>query len=199
VRRLVQVQVVDLGDVPAGTFGITKHLGMSRPVAEDPVLPVLRVMMGRHMVWARPGGAWNSPLPGASDEHFAVDADSGEKRRWRECADVLYGTRPLPLDAACARLRAMAADHPGSRLTAVPLEDGGWAVASGPNGCRIVLRRHAGRPDPARVDWSLLPSCLHGWLVTGNSLRELPSVDVPHGRSFIPAVHRSRVARPDGS
>lgn len=201
MRHLVEVLVVDLDErSESSQCDIDEQPEKWRPVSEETTTPLLGVVLGRQIVWARAGsaGEWRSaPRHGASDEHFAVDADSCKKHRWLECADVLYGIKPLPLNTAVERLRFMTTHYPGCRLAAVPVEGCGWAVASGPDLFRIVLRFPAGPPNPACADWPLLPSYLHGWLATGHALRELPPVSVTHLQSPAPEVHRTGGARPD--
>ncbi|MFJ6211873.1 hypothetical protein ACIQGZ_00800 [Streptomyces sp. NPDC092296] len=103
------------------------------------------------------------------DEHLAVDLDRCRERRWLDCADVLQGSRPCPAADAACRLAEITAAHPGCGLAAVPLVGGGWAAVGGAD------RRVVTLPCRTPPQWSLLPSCLHGWLVAGGSLRELVS------------------------
>ncbi|MFI8067451.1 hypothetical protein ACIF85_01490 [Streptomyces sp. NPDC086033] len=57
---------------------------------------------------------------------LAVSLDGGAAEVWRECADVLYGTRPLPV-AAALRLSALTlCRYPGAVLVLVPGLDGGF-------------------------------------------------------------------------
>lgn len=197
MRSFVQVQVVDLDELPQVNPCSTKDLlEASRSVPEETAPKLLGVVLGRQLVWACTGAWRPSPGYGKGDEHFAVDVDACKDRRWRECADVLYGIRPLPLDVALESLESVATQYPGCQLAAVPVDSGGWAVATGPDHYRVVLKLPAGRPDPVRADRSLLPSCLHGWLTAGHSLRELPSVDVTQRWSPAPSMHRTRADRP---
>lgn len=53
----------------------------------------------------------------------ALDGDVEEV--WRECADVLYGTRPLPLTAALRLSALVLRRYPGAVLVLVPRPDGG--------------------------------------------------------------------------
>lgn len=203
MRGVVQVRVVDLDDLPrTSRYSVDELLDMWQRSLEGST-SVLGMVLGRQMVWAHtgsPDALRSSRQCGMPDEHFAVDIDSGEKLIWRDCADVLYGIRPLTLDAAVENLRSLTADHPGCRLAAVPVDSGGWVVACGPDRFRVMVKRPAGRPEPDRTNWSLLPSCLHGWLATGHSLRELPSARATtHGVCPAPVILRMSGDRPDMS
>lgn len=101
------------------------------------------------------------------DEHFAVDADVCRERPWLDCADVLYASRPRSAARAERWLTSTVSVHRGCRLAAVPLLHGGWAALV--SGDRRVAVLSAG----VRGEPSLLPSCLHGWLVSGGSPPEL--------------------------
>ncbi|MFE3599620.1 hypothetical protein [Streptomyces sp. NPDC059142] len=119
---------------------------------------------------ARAAAGWCAP---PLDEHLAVDADACRDPRRLECADVLQTGRARPADGALRWLAEIRAAHPGARLVAAPLPGGGW-VAAGADGDRCaVLPPRGTDPRRTRPGWSLVPSCLHGWLVAGHSLREL--------------------------
>ncbi|MFD5748487.1 hypothetical protein [Streptomyces sp. NPDC127033] len=134
---------------------------------------------------AGPEGSCAPPL----DEHLAVDADACRDPGRLECADVLQTGRTRPVADALRWLAETRAAHPGARLVAAPLPGGGWAVAGDdgdrdgvllPSGVfvpygifpsyRTPSGTLSGRTHPR---WSLVPSCLHGWLVAGHTLREL--------------------------
>ncbi|MFE3828392.1 hypothetical protein [Streptomyces sp. NPDC059092] len=107
------------------------------------------------------------------DEHLAVDADACRDPRRLECADVLQTGRSRPLAGALRWLAETRAAHPGARLIAAPLSGGGWMAAGGDGERCVVLLPYGTASRPAPPRWSLVPSCLHGWLVAGHSLREL--------------------------
>ncbi|MFI6703827.1 hypothetical protein ACIBJC_33655 [Streptomyces sp. NPDC050509] len=120
---------------------------------------------------ARAAERWCAP---PLDEHLAVDADVCRDPRRLECADVLQTGRSRPVTGALRWLAETRAAHPGARLVAAALPDGGWVAAGGEDGDRGAVFLPYGttaRGTPPR--WSLVPSCLHGWLVAGHSLREL--------------------------
>lgn len=61
---------------------------------------------------------------------LAVSLDGGVAEVWRECADVLYGTRPLPV-AAALRLSALTlCRYPGAVLVLVPRLGGGFLAVA---------------------------------------------------------------------
>ncbi|MGC0328397.1 hypothetical protein RKD23_001387 [Streptomyces sp. SAI-170] len=107
-----------------------------------------------------------------TDEHLAVDAEACAEPWWSACADVLYGRHPRPLAVAARWLSALMAAHPGCRVGAVPLADGGWAVTDR-SGLLLLRGVPADRP--------LLVSCLHGWLTAGRRLRDIEDVRVAGG------------------
>ncbi|GLF97072.1 hypothetical protein [Streptomyces yaizuensis] len=107
------------------------------------------------------------PRGGPLDEHLAVDADRCRDRWALDCADVLLAAHPRPPAAALRILAELRAAHPGCRLTAAALTGGGWAVAGGPDPRVVTL------PCPKNPRRSLLPSCLHAWLVAGGTLGEV--------------------------
>jgi hypothetical protein len=116
-----------------------------------------------------------SATPGAAqpgehrvlDEHFVVDADIHEAQRWRQLADVLYGSRARSAAEASRWLLAVTSAHDTCRIAAVPLVRGGWAVLdTAERQVTVVPVTTAHRP------W-LLPSCLLGWLTSGGTLQEL--------------------------
>ncbi|MET9555571.1 hypothetical protein [Streptomyces sp. NPDC006645] len=111
------------------------------------------------------------------DEHFVVDVDTCGDGRLLDCADVLQGSRAAHSVAdAMRRLTDLTSAHPAYGIAAIPLADvagtGGWAVAGGGPARASVLVPYG--PYPASGERSLLPSCLHAWLVAGRSLREWP-------------------------
>ncbi|MET4924382.1 hypothetical protein P3L51_18830 [Streptomyces sp. PSRA5] len=118
-----------------------------------------------------------SRVHGASviDEHFVVDVDACRDGRLLDCADVLQGSRARPVADALRRLTDLTSAHPARGIAAIPLagagRTSGWAVAGGSDRAVVLV---PGGPDPASGARSLLPSCLHAWLVAGRSLREWP-------------------------
>ncbi|WP_405792934.1 hypothetical protein [Streptomyces sp. NBC_01506] len=130
------------------------------------------------------------------DEHLAVDVDLCRDSRLLDCADVLQGSRAHSAADALRRLRHLTSVHPACGIAAVPLAEagtgtgadadagagagaGGWAVAGGPD--RAVVLVPYG-PYAAPGERSLLPSCMHAWLVAGCSLREWPHArEAPSG------------------
>ncbi|WP_411143339.1 hypothetical protein [Streptomyces sp. x-80] len=118
-----------------------------------------------------------APPPDDIDEHFAVDAESGAADRWLDCADVLHGHRPRPERAALRWAENVLTRRTGCRLAALPLPDGGWAVAER-TGSRLLLPTTApGRPLTP-MECSLVASCLHGLLVAGDVEEALLSLTV---------------------
>ncbi|MDH6438601.1 hypothetical protein M2158_007142 [Streptomyces sp. SAI-144] len=57
---------------------------------------------------------------------LAVSLDGGVAEVWRECADVLYGTRPLPVAAALRLSTLTLCRYPGAVLVLVPRLGGGF-------------------------------------------------------------------------
>ncbi|MGQ4487145.1 hypothetical protein ACN6LM_004172 [Streptomyces sp. SAS_281] len=110
------------------------------------------------------------------DEHLVVDVDACADASLLECGDVLQGSRASSVAVALRRVADLVAAHPACGVAAVPLGGGlsGWVVAGGPDRCAILV------PSRARssAEQSLLPSCLHAWLVAGRSLREWPGARV---------------------
>jgi hypothetical protein len=117
------------------------------------------------------------------DEHLVVDVDACRNGSLLDCADVLQGSRAHSVVDARHRLAQLTSAHPACGIAAVPLAGAGgggasgWAVAGGSDRS-VVLVRYGGpyRPYKASAEQSLLPSCLHAWLVAGRSLREWPYV-----------------------
>lgn len=62
-------------------------------------------------------------------EPVAVDADSGASEAWRQCADVLYGSRPRPAEAAHAWSGELLRRYPGCLLAAASRTGGGCTLA----------------------------------------------------------------------
>ncbi len=151
---------------------VTVELIPTRPTARcggprhRPVPAALRARGGRlsrpYVLPVPAGGA--RPVPfGPLDEHLAVDVDRCREPWALACADVLYAGCPRPAGAALGLLIALRAAHPGCPLAAVPLVGGVWAAAAGSEGRVLTLPC---QEDPRD---SLLPSCLHAWLVAGGS------------------------------
>ncbi|MDV9191673.1 hypothetical protein R6L23_26270 [Streptomyces sp. SR27] len=160
-------------------------------------------------VWLSPAG--RVPSTSVVDEHLVVDVDACQDDSLLDCADVLQGSRTHSAAGALRRLADLTAAHPACGIAAVPLAggSGGWALTGGRagagtgagTGSRAGVRGSGGRapaggsdravvlvphslPRPYRgsADPSLLPSCVHAWLVAGRSLREWPYArDVPSG------------------
>ncbi|MYQ81326.1 hypothetical protein GTW64_29905 [Streptomyces sp. SID4923] len=118
------------------------------------------------------------------DEHLAVDVDACTDASLLECGDVLQGSRACSVAAALRRVVDLSTAHPACGVAAVPLGGGlsGWALAGGPGRCAILVPSRVRRPGHGSEEQSLLPSCLHAWLVAGRSLREWPDAyAVPTG------------------
>ncbi|MGW5350249.1 hypothetical protein ACWERV_06950 [Streptomyces sp. NPDC004031] len=122
---------------------------------------------------AHPAGPRRRPT--ALDEHFVLDTDSRPGSPAAVYADVLTGSRLRTAAEARAWLATALARHPGAALAAVPLAEGGWAVAGAAHPGPLVLGPPG--PGPARGPGQhpLLPSCLHACLVLvpGATLRGL--------------------------
>ncbi|WP_406147734.1 hypothetical protein [Streptomyces sp. NBC_01012] len=138
------------------------------------------------------------------DEHLVVDVDICRDRVLLDCADVLQGSRAHSVPGALRRLARLTAAHPACGIAAVPLAGPGagpgagagygarsgirtgaaaprgWVLARASERPVVVLPPGGLRPHRASAGQSLLPSCLHAWLVTGRTLREWPYArDVP--------------------
>ncbi|MFF3486527.1 hypothetical protein ACFYXC_25095 [Streptomyces sp. NPDC002701] len=109
----------------------------------------------------------------ATDEHFAADAD--RERALLGCADVLFTSRSRPLGAARRWLTDVTGAHPGCRLAAAPLAEGGWAILGDAGRQAVVLAPRVPGDQP------LLASCLHTWLVAGHDVRSLQDIRVVQG------------------
>lgn len=137
--------------------------------AAGPALALdVRTASAHTVLRASPGSAQPGE-PAVLDEHFVVNADTRTAPRWRECADVLYGSRARSSGEATRWLLAVASPHRTCRIAAVPLVRGGWAVLDTGRQEVVALPlpgTASGRP------W-LLPSCLLGWLTAGGTLPEL--------------------------
>ncbi|MET8080768.1 hypothetical protein [Streptomyces sp. NPDC005303] len=59
---------------------------------------------------------------------LVVALDGGAAEVWRECADVLYGTRPLPATAALRLSALVLRRYPGAVLVLVPRLGGGFVA-----------------------------------------------------------------------
>ncbi|MEV0785091.1 hypothetical protein AB0I52_19375 [Streptomyces sp. NPDC050423] len=124
------------------------------------------------------------------DEHLVVDVDACRDGSLLDCADVLQGSRAHSVAGALHRLAELTSAHPACGIAAVPLTGagagaggaGGWALAGGSDRSVVLVPHGPCRPYQAAADPSLLPSCLHAWLVAGRSLREWPYAhDAPSG------------------
>ncbi|MFD3483003.1 hypothetical protein [Streptomyces sp. NPDC058665] len=122
--------------------------------------------------------------PAVVDEHLVVDLDVCRDSRLLDCADVLQGSRARSVPDALRRLAELISAHPSCGIAALPLAGagagagvggaGGWAVAGGSDRAVVLVPYGPHLPYHASGYGSLLPSCLHAWLVAGRSLREWP-------------------------
>ncbi|WP_329378455.1 hypothetical protein [Streptomyces sp. NBC_01716] len=122
--------------------------------------------------------------PAVVDEHLVVDVDACRDNCLLDCADVLQGSRAHSVPDALRRLAALTSAHPSCGIAALPLAGAGgagagagvsgWAVAGGSDRAVVLVPYGPHLPYQASGDGSLLPSCLHAWLVAGRSLREWP-------------------------
>lgn len=112
------------------------------------------------------------------DEHLVVDVDACRDGSLMDCADVLQGSRAHSVGGALHRLAELTSAHPACGIAAVPLAGAGgasgWALAGGSDRSAVVVPHGPYLPYQASAERSLLPSCLHAWLVAGRSLREWP-------------------------
>ncbi|MGW0643762.1 hypothetical protein [Streptomyces badius] len=119
---------------------------------------------------------------------------------WLDQADVLVGSRPRAPEEAVRDLLGLRSPDRGCLLAAVALSgapvadavggsggSGGWIVTDGGRlrliGCRAEacgIVHPAGRCACQRADWSLFPSCLHGWIVAGHALTDLEYAVAAH-------------------
>lgn len=157
--------------------------------------PTLRMVLaapeGAYVVEARcegTGGEHAETPPRAGrlpslHDHFAVDVDLCAEERWLCCADLLHGSVPRPREHAMRWVADVLAARIGCRLAALPLDDGGWAVAERRGSREPVRRCLAPAPSwcggpPTAAEHALLPSCLYGWAAAGRPLRRLASMVV---------------------
>ncbi|WP_203183302.1 hypothetical protein [Streptomyces pratensis] len=112
------------------------------------------------------------------DEHLVVDVDSCRDRSLLDCADVLQGSRVHSATGALRRLAVLTSAYPSCGIAAVPLSDaggvGGWALADGSDRSPVLVLHRLYGPRQDSSEQSLLPSCVHAWMVAGRSLREWP-------------------------
>lgn len=112
------------------------------------------------------------------DEHLVVDVDACRDGSLLDCADVLQARRAHSVAGALHRLAELTSAHPACGIAAVPLAGAGgasgWAMAGGSARSVVLVPHGPCRPYQASAEQSLLPSCLHAWLVAGRSLREWP-------------------------
>ncbi|WNI23858.1 hypothetical protein [Streptomyces sp. ITFR-16] len=112
------------------------------------------------------------------DEHLVVDVDTCRDGSLLDCADVLQGSRAHSAAGALHRLASLVAAHPACGIAAVPLAgaggSGGWALADGYDRSVVLVPQDHRPPQAGPAEQSLLPSCVHAWLVAGRSLREWP-------------------------
>ncbi|MFI6080064.1 hypothetical protein ACIBBB_03565 [Streptomyces sp. NPDC051217] len=130
----------------------------------------------------RLGGAADLRCEPVIDEHLVVDADTCRDGSLLDCADVLQGSRAHTVADALRRLTDLTSAHPARGIAAVPLTGvagaGGWAVAGGTDRAVILVPYETHQAYAVSGERSLLPSCLHTWLVAGRSLREWPQARV---------------------
>nr|WP_202540175.1 hypothetical protein [Streptomyces sp. SID4937] len=112
------------------------------------------------------------------DEHLVVDVDACWDGSLLDCADVLQGSRSYSAADALHRLADLISAHPACGIAAVPLAGAGgvrgWALAGGSDRSAVLVPQSPCLPYQASAAQSLLPSCVHAWLVAGRSLREWP-------------------------
>ncbi|MBV7245368.1 hypothetical protein [Streptomyces sp. MW-W600-10] len=117
---------------------------------------------------------------------------------WLDQADVLVGSHPRATEEAVRDLVGLRSPDRGCLLAAVALAgapdtvggSGGsdcWIVTDGRRlrlvGCRAEacsIVHPADRRACPRADWSLFPSCLHGWIVAGHALADLDHAVLVH-------------------
>ncbi|MGW1813518.1 hypothetical protein ACWCQM_08085 [Streptomyces sp. NPDC002125] len=112
------------------------------------------------------------------DEHLVVDVDSCRDPSLLDCADVLQGSRAHSVAGALRRLAGLTSAHPSCGIAAVPLSEAGgadgWILAGGSDRSPFLVPHRPYRRCQDSSEQSLLPSCVHAWLVAGRSLREWP-------------------------
>ncbi|MGW6756552.1 hypothetical protein ACWF8M_02955 [Streptomyces sp. NPDC055008] len=150
-------------------------------VEADPLLMALHARCAGASLSTRLTPVCSTGRTAVLDEHLVVDADICRDSSLLDCADVVQGSLPLPPAGALHRLAELAAAHPSPGIAAAPLTTlngtRGWAVTGTCDRLPVLV--------PYRLDGdfgerSLLPSCLHAWLVAGRSLRDWPgAVEAP--------------------
>ncbi|MFF7364850.1 hypothetical protein [Streptomyces sp. NPDC008125] len=119
--------------------------------------------------------------PEVVDEHLVVDVDACRDASLLDCADVLQGSLTHSTPGALRRLAELMSAHPACGIAAVPVSVAGaggargWALAAGADRTVVLAPNGPHRPYRGSAGQSLLPSCVHAWLVEGRSLREWPS------------------------
>lgn len=78
------------------------------------------------------------PHVAVEDEPFGVDFDGQAEESWRQCADVLYASRPRPQDRAARLAVWMLLRYPGCLIAVARRDDGGCTVATRRGG-RLAL------------------------------------------------------------
>ncbi|GAA2436369.1 hypothetical protein [Streptomyces macrosporus] len=114
-----------------------------------------------------------------ADVHVCADPDRREDGRWHEYADVLGGSRPLPVRRAERRVVGVLDRHPGCLVAAVPRADGG--CVAGVRGGRLLVALPVGGVVPSVRQWVAFASLLHSWLVAGYSVDALRTVVLDGG------------------
>ncbi|MFJ9637121.1 hypothetical protein [Streptomyces sp. NPDC101178] len=122
----------------------------------------------------------SNSAPGSSviDEHLVVDVDTCRSGPLLDCADVLQGSRVHSPLSALDRLAGIVSSHSAFGLAAVPLADAGdvqgWIMTDGTGRSPVLVPYETRQPSQVSVAQSLLPSCVHAWLVAGGSLGDWP-------------------------
>ncbi|MET8555894.1 hypothetical protein ABZV64_13130 [Streptomyces sp. NPDC004959] len=150
-------------------------------VKADPFLVTFHARGGGASLSARLTSVYAAARVAVLDEHLVVDADVCHDSSLLDCADVLQGSLPFSVPGALHRLAELTRAHPSRGVVAVPLTSSGgrsgWAATGAADRSAVLVPHRLGGD---RGDWSLLPSCLHAWLVAGRSLRDWPgAVEAP--------------------
>ncbi|MFD9880234.1 hypothetical protein ACFWZT_02065 [Streptomyces alboflavus] len=100
--------------------------------------------------------------------HLQVNPDASDLPGLTEHADVLVSRTPLPMTAACRRVRELLVRYPGCLVAAVPALDAGRA-AVGVQGCDGGLWQVRAKREKAcaAVSMHVVASVTHAWLAAG--------------------------------
>ncbi|MEU3007890.1 hypothetical protein AB0E21_32280 [Streptomyces sp. NPDC047967] len=202
-RRAVGRRSPEVARVPGGVPGPGSALAVEFATASGICLVVAHADAGpepwavdEHLVVDVDGSRHVAGL-GAPEGGGGVLAAPG---MWLDQADVLVGSRPRAPEEAVRDLVGLRTPDRGCLLAAValagaPVADAigasggsdGWIVTDGRRfrliGCRAEACGIVHTADPRacpRADWSLFPSCLHGWIVAGHALADLEYAVVVH-------------------